>query len=272
MILMASWCTAAVAQDCTYQPNYKEGYDAYYSGLWKELDVATATWSCGQKYIEDMWDRFDFDKEDWDNGFGYSNPCDLDLPLGRTFNALMLLAYGVQGGGTCTPDGNPNFAVGRYCWAGNELDELDGRCGSGSASSGTRAHTEFFPVIADEYTELYWPFFYGESVVERAATIVHEARHAHGLCQHEGNCPRGGSSCDPSYEDGCVGFGSGSGKGCNAYQVLYLSWFAYSARDGWITQAIRDHAVFEANTILARAFEKDPCFRLASDGTSYMTC
>src|SRR5215211_8238082 len=77
------------------------------------------------------------------------------------------------------------------------------------------------------------PFFYNENVVERAATILHEARHAD-WCGHNGNdgsnkCPARSDSCDESFENGCKGVGSPSGRGATGYQALWLWWFTVDA-------------------------------------------
>ncbi len=156
------------------------------------------------------------------------------------------------------------------CYAANSIDELDGRCGSGSASSGSYARTTFGSV--DDYTNLYWRFFYGENIAERAATLFHEARHAGAWCHHssDSSCPRG-TSCDPSYENGCQGFGSGSGKGANGVQVDYFSWYVASALSYRTTSALKTRARDKANDILTRGFQKDPCLIMRSNG-SLMSC
>ncbi|HMJ11022.1 MAG TPA: hypothetical protein VK524_06420, partial [Polyangiaceae bacterium] len=191
--------------------------------------------------------------------------CNNNLPLKRTFNALQLLAYGVTSAPTCSTS-NANVGFWAYCWSGNEIDELDATC-----SEASRAHTQFGAVI-DNYTDLRLPFFYDETVVQRAATIFHEARHAHGWCSHDNSCLDGNDSCDPNWGSGCVGFGSGSGAGANAYTVLYLSWFATSARSNWITTTHRQNAVAEGNYYLSRRFGSDPCFRMNSAGFTFATC
>lgn len=250
--------TTSNAATCTI-PATPDQFDNHYTPLW----------GCQQAFINDMWSRYDFDKGDWDSGFGYHDACNNAKPLKRTFNALQVLAYSVTPNPHCNSNVS-NIGEWAYCWAGNQIDELDGRCGSGNASSGSRARTQFGPII-DNWTRLYWPFFYGESVVQRAGTIFHEARHAHGWCNHGGSCPRG-SSCDKSWNDGCFGVGSGSGAGANTYQVLWLNWFATTARSGWINSTIRANAVAEANSILSRAYQNDPCFRMNSSGFFISSC
>lgn len=230
-------------------------------------DFYGALWGCQQWRINDMLSRFDMDKGDWDEGFGYENQCNDNLPLKRTFNALQVMAYATTNAPTCSQSSN-NVGIWAYCWAGNSIDELDADC-----SEKSRATTSHGPFI-DSRTALHAPFFYNETVVERAATIFHEARHASGHCQHvsSGTCLDGGSSCDPNWANGCVGFGSGSGLGANAFTVLYLHWFAISAQPSWTNSTVRASAVAGANYFLSRRFQTDPCFRLNSDGYAYATC
>lgn len=148
-----------------------------------------SNWNCSQSRVDDMWSRFDFDKGDWDNGMGWEDACNNALPLKRTFNALQVLAYSVTSSPTCSTS-NSNVGYWAYCWSGNSIDELDSSC-----SNSSRAHTVYGPII-DNKTELRAPFFYDENVVQRAATIFHEARHAEGWCGHQGSCS--GGNCDPN--------------------------------------------------------------------------
>lgn len=244
-------CTSkAPAQDCTYEPhNLVDSFDAFVAPLW----------GCTQRLIDDAWNRFHFDEGDWDEGFGWNDACNQDQPLMRTFNALLFMAHSVTANPTCSPDDSDNVVTWSYCWAGEAIDELDGRCGDGSE----RAWTSWVPGF--QWTDLYWPFFYDETVVQRAGTIFHEARHAHGWCEHQGNCPRG-ASCDPNWGDGCVGIGSGPGPGANQYQVQWLSWYLNSARPEWTSPGLAESAWSEANDILIGGFEQDPGFRLVIDG------
>ena len=252
---MASY--AATGNTCSRAPTSQ--FDSFYNPLW----------GCQQTFVNDMWSRFHFDQGDWDEGFGYEDACNDTLPLKRTFNGLMALGYA----GTTTPTcstASSNVLLWGYCWAGGAIDELDGRCGETA-----RATTYYFPVL-DHRTELYMPFFFDESVVQRAGTIFHEARHASGFCSHPSDCidgvATGKDACDPNWANGCVGPGSGSGPGANAYTVIYMSWFATSARSTWINASIRANAVGEANTYLNNRFTTDPCFRLNSSGFAFTTC
>jgi hypothetical protein len=246
--------TLADAATCSI-PATGDQFDSFYM----------SGWGCGQAAVNDMWSRFSFHKGNWDDGFGYEDPCNNARPLARTFNALQLMAYSHTNTPTCNTSG-ANVLDWAYCWAGNAIDELDGECGDGV--NGTRAYTMAVPGW-DQYTDLYWGFFYGETVVQRAGTLFHEARHTNG-CAHngQGGCPAGGDSCDRAWADGCWGWWSSNGA--NAYTVIYHQWFATTAV--WTTSAVRKSAVDEANAFLRSRFNVDPCFRLDSNGWTYHSC
>jgi hypothetical protein len=225
---------------------------------------------CTQPWIDFYWDAYDFDKGDWDQGFGWEDACNRRLPLARTFQAIQILNYASPNEPTTTGDFNGNILR----WGGNytirEFDELDARCGDGTARA--RTHWGGF----DDYTELFLPFFYNENSVERAATLVHEARHAD-WCGHNGNdgsnkCPAGNDSCDEKYLDGCGGFASPSGRGADGYQVLWLWWYAFEADAQHSSSTMKAWARDEANRILNTMFDVNPCFNITANGGKVITC
>jgi len=220
-------------------------------------------WMCSQTFINYWWDAYDFDSDDWDGGFGYENPCDNARPLARTFNGLYSLGYSSTGSPSCSTS-QSNITLWAQCWSASQIDELDGRCGSGTTNTGDAALTHRG---VDDWTELYWPFFYGMTISVRGASIFHEARHAWG-CGHNGgsSCLRGGS-CDFSYGSGCT---EGTMQGSNTYEVNYIAWYLNTA---WrTTQGLKDAALARANDVLARGYVFDPCFRLSSNGTAVSVC
>lgn len=251
---IAASSAPVLAQGACGRTAAEDMYDGFYG----------ANWSCNTSTMMEMVNRFAMDKGDWDGERGWSQGCNDRLPLKRTFNTLQLLAYSITNTPTCSTS-SPNVGHWAYCWSGNAIDELDGSC-----KTGARAVTSIVPGF--HFTRLQQPFFYDETVIQRAATVFHEARHAHGDCRHTSGCADGNDSCDPNYLNGCVGIGSGSGRGANGYTVLYLHWFATTARPGWISNPIRENAVNEANRYLNRRFEQDPCFRLSSSGHMIKTC
>jgi hypothetical protein len=202
---------------------------------------------CNQAFIDQFWNHFNFDKDDWDEGFGYDDPCNVDQPLARTFNALYLLAYSAEDYARSTSDFSGNALRWAYPFSATAIDELDCRCGSGDKNVGPRA-TTYWGFFVDDRTVLKWPFFYDEVVVQRAGTIVHEARHADDKDHNGGSgCPRG-KSCDTNWDY----------QGANMYQVLYLWWFRVDGTR--TTTAMKNWARLEAQNIIDRGFNTNPGF------------
>jgi hypothetical protein len=198
--------------------------------------------SCPQEFIDFVWDAYDFDKEDWDQGFGYWQACDLTRPLARTFNALWCLEFSA-------PDfENESYDAPILNWAGRfareNIDELDGRCAGTNPNA--IAHTQWG--AGDEYTELYMGFFFGSTVSMRASTIIHEARHADWVGHDEdGN-------------DSSWGY-----NGAWRFQVSWLAWFIKGCQNS--STAMKVAARQRANAILNRNFVEDPGFRIGPVGT-----
>ena len=222
------------AASCTYDPgDMVASGDVHYMDLWR----------CEQRFIDFFWDAYDFSKSDWDEGFGYDDPCNNEQALARTFNALYALHYSHPDPALSKGDRNGPILRwgGSYAWS--HIDELDARCGDGTAY----AYTRWGPII-DNYTNLYLSFFYELSVPERAGTILHEARHADGKGHDAGsNCLRG-RSCDSSWDY----------NGANRYQVTWLWW--YRAAGVNTTEALKIRARDRGNAILREGFTTDPGF------------
>jgi hypothetical protein len=233
-------------------------------------DFVMSGWGCSQSVVDDMWDRFEFHQDDWDDGFGYDDPCNTGKPLARTFNALALLHYSHTRTPNCAGGGG-NFLDWVGCWAGDSIEELEGRCVCEKGDPGAFAYTQWG--WFSEWTQLSKFFFYSEDVLERASTIVHEAKHAEDWCDHdERNCCLNGVSCDSDFWHACNG-----GSGPDAFQVAFLIWYARTAN--WPTEnayetlaAMKTRASELANARLADRFCTDPCFRVDSTGKSYHTC
>jgi hypothetical protein len=191
---------------------------------------------CWQAFVDWAWDAFDFDKGDWDDGFGYDQVCDNTRPLCRTLSGIYCLTYS-----------SPNFPRESYdsnilewgCrFARNAIDELDARCGDGTAI----AYSVWGPII-DNYTQLYLLYFYGQGVSLRAGTLVHEARHADGRGHDSGN------------NDSSWGY-----NGAWRWQVCWLAWFAV---DGQGTSlAMKTQARQRANNIINNNFNTHPGFNV----------
>ena len=191
---------------------------------------------CWQPFVGWAWDAFDFDRGDWDEGFGYEAVCDNTQPLCRALAGVWCLTYS-----------SPRFPAESYggnilewgCrFARNAIDELDARCGDGTAFASTRTGP-----LVDDWTRLFLGFFYGQGVSLRAGTLVHEARHADGKGHDRGNN-------DSSWEY----------NGAWRWQVCWLSW--YAAEGVSASAALRAQARQRANNIINSNFSTHPGFNV----------
>jgi hypothetical protein len=191
---------------------------------------------CWQPFIDWAWNAFDFDQGDWDDGFGYDNVCNNTQPLSRALSGIWCLTYS-----------SPNFPRESYnsnilewgCrFARNHIDELDARCGSGSAFARTQ-----WGAFADDWTQLYLPFFYSQGVSRRAGTILHESRHADGKGHDSGN------------NDSSWGY-----NGAWRWHVAWLAWFAFEGQHA--SAAMKTQATQRANNILNNNFDTHPGFNV----------
>ena len=194
--------------------------------------------------IDWAWDAFDFDKGDWDEGFGYNAVCNNTQPLCRALSGVWCLTYS-----------SPHFPRESYnsnilewgCrFARNAIDELDARCGISTctpgACSGTIARTQWGPII-DNWTRLFLPYFYNQGVSLRAGTLIHEARHADGKGHNRAN------------NDSSWGY-----KGAWRWQVAWLAWFAFEGAN--TSAAMRTQATQRANNIINYNFDTHPGFNV----------
>lgn len=191
---------------------------------------------CWQPFIDWAWDAFDFDKDDWDSGFGYENVCNNRLPLSRTLSGIWCLTYSSPRFPNESYNGNILEWGCRF--ARNALDELDARCGTGAYF----AYTWWGPFTNDK-TELYLPFFYELGVSNRAGTILHEARHADGKGHDSGN------------NDSSWGY-----NGAWRWHVCWLAWFAHEGVS--TSAAMKTQARQRANNIINTRFVTHPGFNV----------
>jgi len=213
---------------CTYRTPSKAQLDASGDTLYGDRMAQS------QAFFDWAWGAYDFDEGDWNEGFGHEDRWNRTKALARTMAGLYCLVYS-PGAGNWDPAGNILQWGWRY--ASRHIDELDARCGDGSAIASTR-----YGIIIDNYTNLYLGFFYGQGVVLRAGTIVHEARHADWKGHDDGNN-------DSSWEH----------NGAWRWQVVWLWWYCVSDEG---TPALRLQAKQRANAILATYFTSDPGFRI----------
>jgi hypothetical protein len=206
---------------------------------------------CDTQLISYFWTTYQFTNlpasdGGWMNGWGYEESCNTDLPLARTFAGLYALTYSAPDWQLDTYD-KPilNFAR-RY--VRENIDDLMALCGDGTAV----ARAIFGPLVNDR-VELYSGYWYQQAVVERASTLMHEARH------------QGGKSHNANFPPGSVYTGSGADSnweydGAWAYEANYLWWF-YSAATS-TTTAMKNLARQQGNLIIDNAFATRPPFHI----------
>lgn len=204
---------------------------------------------CNQDMIDYFWYNYGFsgNKKFWDDGFGYYDCCNTSKPLARTFNALWLLNYSAQDYMNESWDAPClNWAC-RY--ARREIDDLESKCGDGSAIA-----SSFSGWFVNDRVELYLGFWYTEHVVERAGTILHEARHQGGK-GHNSDLPPGSVFGTGHHADSHWGY-----EGAWTYDALYLWWFY--AEGVRTTSAIKERARQRGNLIIDNAFATHPGYSI----------
>ncbi len=220
---------------CTYSvPDKNASGDNFYGAF-----------ICQQQYIDYFWEVYGFNgnKGYWDDGFGWHDACNTNKPLARTFNACYLLTYSASDYLNDSYDAPQNILQWGRRYVRESIDELRSFCGDGGAVASFSGGT----------AELYLSFWYDYSVVERAAILVHEARHeAKG---HNATFPSGsvfGSSDDAD--------SNWDYQGAWTFEAGYLWWFyAAGART---TSASRERARQAGNVIIDNAFATHPGFNI----------
>ena len=185
--------------------------------------------------------RYDIDGKHWDEGFGWWDPNNEKKPFARTMNALYLLTYAARDYSRSNNDNKGDILRWGHNYVAKHLHELVPSC-SKVAFAGNYGDEGFFGFLKDERAELHYLFFYYLTVVERAGTLIHEARHAaSSKTAHVRGCLVGGKSCDKYYGD----------HGALTYHVDWLKAFHKRGRYASRRQA-RDHA----NSLLSLYFVK----------------
>jgi hypothetical protein len=201
------------------------------------------------------------------NGFGRFDPCDLATPMGRTISAIAFLEH-YQ---TAFHDLKGKFPEGRpMTYASQHWDQMFPAKGynyikrmgylqpSCTRDPSYTAYTTFCDTLDPRLcTTLYLDFF-EESIVDRATTLIHEARH-HDL-KHHVRCNGffSGPWCDFSFDKEGV-FEGTSENGAYAYSARYLWDWAYGCASlDECTQDEQNAAVQTAQTILDTRFVHKP--------------
>jgi hypothetical protein len=205
-------------------------------------DNLYSTRACWQELVDWAWSAFGFQNAYWDDGFGYEDPCNIDLPVNRTMSAIWLLCYSAEDYENDEYTNNCLHWARRYCW--NQIDSLRSLCGDGSAVA----------QASGSNVDLFLTYWYDQDVSVRASTLLHEARHI------------GGKAHDADFPEGSI-FGDGGGadstweyEGAWMYETLYLWWFYADGRR--TTTALRERARQEANVYLDNAFATHPGFNI----------
>lgn len=230
------WTASALAQQsCSIlaHDNVADGTSFYADGI------------CNQERVDYWWSVYDMQHDSWDAGFGFDDPCNLDLPLGRTFAGMYLLTYSAEDYALHTDDFSGNALRWGHPYAATYSGNVQALCFKPGSNPGDWAGWAYGDRI-----ELYLEYFYNFDVVTRGVTLLHEARHNAGK-SHDGGagCPRA-ASCDTTW-----GY-----EGSNMYEVLYLWWFGVDGTR--TTSAIRDMALNRARAIHNSAFNTNPGFSI----------
>lgn len=190
-------------------------------------------WDCSAGLRNQFWNDFRM-AQGW-NGFGADDPCNIRLPLARTFNSLALL----HGTSLITDPVAFGRLYNAYNLVAADVGALTAVCDGGPCYGAT-----FFPGEPYHYVHVSRTFFYDNGVVERTALLVHEARHRQKSHDAGSNCPRHGA-CDSSW----------AYDGANTREVQWLS--DYLDMNPW-TADMRISIYIDINYILAYGYQSAP--------------
>lgn len=200
--------------------------------------------ACWQAFIDWAWYAHGFKKNYWDDGFGYEDCCNTDLPLARIFGAMWLLNYSADD--YWNEDWSNNILHWGRRYVRDQIDDLRSLCGDGTAIAASVAG----------HVELYLGCFYSKDCAGRAETLVHESRHLGGR-PHDANFPAGSVfGAGKSGADSTWGY-----EGAWMYGALYLWWFYADGRR--TTSALRQAARQRANLVIDNAFATHPGFTIS---------
>jgi len=199
---------------------------------------------CYQPFVDWAWAAHGFRNNYWDDGFGYEDCCNTDLPLARTFNGIWLLNYSADD--YWNEEWSNNILHWGRRYVRNQIDDLRSLCGDGTAIASAGSGR----------IEVYLGFFYTKDCPGRAETLVHESRHLGGK-SHNANFPTGSVfGAGKSGADSTWGY-----QGAWMYGALYLWWFYADGRR--TTWALRQAARQRANVVIDNAFATHPGFTIA---------
>ena len=159
-------------------------------------------WQYSQQTLNALWGGLECERCDWDEGWGYADPTNLNLTLSRLLNgaAVLLRLEGYTrypGFGLWRPiNGIPEarFSQGQWWQFASVHGSDEWVPGCGGVGSLARHYQG-----TDEYNELFPGGAYTIAAVQRASTIVHETTHQDVGHEDADDCNPSTASCDPVY-------------------------------------------------------------------------
>lgn len=201
---------------------------------------------CRSDWMNAWVDNYGATHDDWPgDSWGWTDACNTDKPLARFFTALAALNSSHP---HPVSDGNYDLQSpldwGRH-FAPDQIDELAARCPNGGFSAMcVNCIGSFLGIHGDRSVELYLNYFFQDSVMVRAADLVHESWH----WAFERDHVAGGVK-DQSYSND-------SGAGAYSVTVWWLSRYAREAVNApW---KLRCEAADSANAYINGSFVQVP--------------
>jgi hypothetical protein len=103
-----------------------------------------------QQLINHYWDAYAMERGDWDEGWGFDDCRNVNLPLARTFNAMFAVHLSAPPGA-----GSDNFLTYSHSYVVDSIDEIQTSC---TWSDGfARTQWGFW---RDDWTRLYPPLLF----------------------------------------------------------------------------------------------------------------
>jgi hypothetical protein len=199
---------------------------------------------CRDDWINSMNAGFGVDRDYWaGHGRTPADQCNTDKPMARLYTGLIALTQtSPNPAWPNTADRSGNILRWGAGWAWDVIDDLLASCGEGKSAVATCTCRDFLGLVDFSITLWVPQFFYDQHVVERASTLMHEARHWNGK-------PHDSGSRDSSF-----GYG-----GAWAFEVAWLSWYAAEAVNAPLGEKCEAQDL--ANLYADTMFATDPNFR-----------
>lgn len=246
---LSSLSTLAVST-CSYGKkivsNRNTNQSYYWASDYRSGDRKYKKAICNSSRIGKWWRDFGMERSYWDGGMGYYDVCNTKKPLGRIFSSM----YVLQNSGRSSL-GRNNFLNTAYDFSHKNTQKLRVNCGDGFK----RAEYEWYYKLTWKGLRtrnrmmFYWPGIYNMNVVDRAGTIVHEARHRHKNHNAGKRCSAKGS-CDSHW----------SYYGANTYKAIYLWWYGLYASNS--NSAMKRRALYDAQWIVDNRFRSKPNYKI----------